>query len=592
MREFLLMFCIFILVTIGFSVLMTYLEQNKRYHDLYMGELTAINDYLVRELVADGEEFSELKKFHKEHMDQLMIPYDYPDNADAEYEEFKTAFAVDYPGKIFGRDVKFAELNDECKLLYARYKYITWLNIFDRIRAAHNLRYVYFIYPTEEELNMCYMLDDPKEEEVIDGVSYLKMGITVYEDPAIHASMWEAANTLKNPGEMDIMDNAQGFVYSYPSPVVYNGELLGVVATELNVSFIRGYIFNSVLRLALVSISVLAICSLIMLLAVKSRILDRIFKLEEFVRTYSREKDPLLAETLEKVAHEREDELGSLAGEFSQMISSLDTYMNNLQSITAEKERISTELSVATEIQASMLPHIFPAFPDVKEFEIFASMNPAKEVGGDFYDFFMLDETHVALVMADVSGKGVPAALFMAISKSLIRDKALDSRNPSDPAGVLARVNNQLCNDNDAEMFVTVWLGFLDITTGRLVFSDAGHEYPVVEKAGGETELLKAEKKRPPVATIENIKYINSEYMMEEGDLLFLYTDGVPEATNADNELYGMDRVLKSVNDNGNMSPAELLPAIRKNVDSFVGDAPQFDDLTMLAVRFIKKAVK
>ena len=590
MSEFILLFVLFILITIEFSVVMTYLEQNRRYHDLYMGELADINDYLVRALEADGEEFYELKQFHKEHMDQLKIPYKYPDNADAEYEAFQTAFAEQYPGKLFGRDVTFAGLNDECRLLYARYKYITWLNIFDRIRAAHDLRYVYFIYPTEEELNMCYMLDDPKEEEVIDGVTYLKMGITVYEDPSIHAAMWEAANTLKNPAEMDIMDNAQGYVYSYPSPVVYNGELLGVVATELNVSFIRGFILSSVRRLATVSIFVLGICSLLMLFAIKHLVLDRIILLEGFVRTYSREKDPSLAGAITKASAGKRDEIGSLAGEFSGMITALDTYMNDLQSITAEKERISIELTVAKDIQASMLPRIFPAFPDVDEFEMFASMEPAKEVGGDFYDFFMIDEYHVALVVADVSGKGVPAALFMAISKSMIRDKTLDSRDCSDPASVLMHVNNQLCKENDTELFVTVWLGILDIRSGLLVFSDAGHEYPVLAKAGGEIGLLKAVKKKPPVATIENIGYVNTEYMMEVGDLLFLYTDGVPEATNANDELYGMDRLMEFVREKRDMDPMELLPAVRKNVDSFVGSAPQFDDLTMLAIRFLKKA--
>ena len=277
------------------------------------------------------------------------------------------------------------------------------------------------------------------------------------------------------------------------------------------------------------------------------------------------------------------DEIGDLAKSFNAMAVSLKDYINNLASITAEKERISTELNVATQIQADMLPRIFPAFPERKEFDIYASMNPAKEVGGDFYDFFFIDDKHLALVMADVSGKGVPAALFMVISKTLIKTRALMGGTPSE---ILYDVNNQLCEGNDAGLFVTVWLGILDIETGKITAANAGHEYPALKRVDNTSFELLKDKHTPAVATIEEIRFKNYEIELNPGDVLFIYTDGVAEATNSSEELYGTDRMIKDLNKYTDSKIDELLINMKKEVDKFTGDAPQFDDITMLGLRY------
>lgn len=277
------------------------------------------------------------------------------------------------------------------------------------------------------------------------------------------------------------------------------------------------------------------------------------------------------------------DEIGDLAKSFNAMAVSLKDYINNLASITAEKERISTELNVATQIQADMLPRIFPAFPERKEFDIYASMNPAKEVGGDFYDFFFIDDKHLALVMADVSGKGVPAALFMVISKTLIKTRALMGGTPSE---ILYDVNNQLCEGNDAGLFVTVWLGILDIETGKITAANAGHEYPALKRVDNPSFELLKDKHTPAVATIEEIRFKNYEIELNPGDVLFIYTDGVAEATNSSEELYGTDRMIKDLNKYTDSKIDELLINMKKEVDKFTGDAPQFDDITMLGLRY------
>ena len=241
-----------------------------------------------------------------------------------------------------------------------------------------------------------------------------------------------------------------------------------------------------------------------------------------------------------------------------------------------------TELNMATEIQTGMLPSIFPAFPERAEFDISASMDPAKEVGGDFYDFFMIDDDHLAIVIADVSGKGVPAALFMMSSKILINDHAIMGGSPAE---ILERVNKQVCANNEAHMFVTVWLGILEISTGKLTTASAGHEYPIIN-TNGKYELLK-DKHGLAVGAFELSKYSNTEIQLKKGDSIFVYTDGVAEATDANNELFGTDRTVDALNAiPEGASQEELLAGVRVAVDAFVKEAPQFDDLTMVGLKY------
>lgn len=248
-----------------------------------------------------------------------------------------------------------------------------------------------------------------------------------------------------------------------------------------------------------------------------------------------------------------------------------------------ERQRISTELDVATRIQADMLPCIFPAFPDRPEFDIYASMNPAKEVGGDFYDFFMVDETHLALVIADVSGKGVPAALFMVIGKTLIKDHTKPNVDLGD---VFSEVNDLLCESNNEGLFITAFEGILNLVTGEFRFVNAGHELPFISKSGGTYEPHKL-RAGFVLAGMENTKYQSGSIQLSPGDKIFQYTDGVTEATNKDHELYGMKRLADILAQNTDKKPAELLPAIKADIDAFVGEAPQFDDITMLCVEYL-----
>ncbi len=276
------------------------------------------------------------------------------------------------------------------------------------------------------------------------------------------------------------------------------------------------------------------------------------------------------------------DEIENLSLILSAMERELTEYEEHLTKITAEKQRISTELSLATRIQADMLPSIYPAFPERPEFDIYASMDPAKEVGGDFYDFFLIDEDHLCMVIADVSGKGVPAALFMMASKIILASQAMLGKSPAD---ILTDTNSAICSNNREEMFVTVWLGILELSTGKLTAANAGHEYPAIKKPDGDFELLK-DKHGFVIGGMEGMRYSQYELTLEAGSKLFLYTDGVPEATDKSSELFGAERMIDALNVKKDSSPKDILKNVRESVDGFVKDAEQFDDLTMLCLEY------
>jgi len=281
-------------------------------------------------------------------------------------------------------------------------------------------------------------------------------------------------------------------------------------------------------------------------------------------------------------AYRTGDEIEILAESFASLSKKTRDYIRQITEITAEKERIGTELALATRIQADMLPNIYPAFPERREFDIYAAMDPAREVGGDFYDFFLVDDDHLCMLIADVSGKGVPAALFMMASRIILASNAKQGRSPAE---ILTETNATICQNNREEMFVTVWLGILEISTGRLTAANAGHEYPVLLQPGGRYELIK-DKHGFVIGGMEGVKYREYELKLEPGARLFLYTDGVPEATSGDNELFGTERMLSALNEDTGAPPEELLKNVRRAVDGFVKDAEQFDDLTMLGLEY------
>ena len=361
-----------------------------------------------------------------------------------------------------------------------------------------------------------------------------------------------------------------------------NGSKVGIIGVELTMSTLMQARREYLLSTALLSLVVMLVAVIIYVIVVRKQIIHPIDVINEETGRFIEDE----AQVSEKLGAVRGNgEIKSLADGILQMEIKTRAYIDNITSITAEKERIGAELDVARNIQSSMLPCIFPSYPDNVYYDIYATMNPAKEVGGDFYDFFMVDESHLAIVVADVSGKGVPAALFMVIGKTLIKDHTTPG---ADLGQVFAEVNKLLCESNSEGLFITAFEGVLDLRTGRFDFVNAGHEIPFGFRKGDRFKPYKV-KSGFVLAGMENTKFTAGSIMMEPGDKIFQYTDGVTEATNVSNELYGMERLEKILNANADAAPEELLPVIKKDIDAFVGDAPQFDDITMLCLTYKKR---
>jgi len=278
-------------------------------------------------------------------------------------------------------------------------------------------------------------------------------------------------------------------------------------------------------------------------------------------------------------------EIADLAESIDTMETDMVRYMDNLTDITAERERMLAELSFASSIQESALPNVFPAFPDIMDFDIFATMNPAREVGGDFYNFFLIDDDHLVMAIGDASGKGIPGALFMMETNIAISNRAKMGGTPGE---ILTFVNNSICEHNYTEMFVTVWLGILEISTGKVIEANAGHEYPAIYRKGGIFEAHKT-KHGIVIGAMEGVRYRDHEFRLEPGDKLFVYTDGVPEATDRELRMFTLDRLLSTLNKYRDGTPKEILNGVQGSIREFVSDADQFDDMTMLCLEIKEK---
>lgn len=458
----------------------------------------------------------------------------------------------------------------------------------DFVKSNSAIAWLYLIEPLNDSSidNMKYICTGNTQKDYADGMTARLGDLTGNEFPADVAKQYLDFFKNSAPGEYWYYPNKTewGSVYT-TSIVVRNsaGKPLGVLSVDINMYDIDATMRVYPVSILLAGLVFAAAFVLILILWLNRRVIHPLKSLQnsavDFVSKATGDdveslnfKDPNI---------KTQDEIQSLSSALVTMASETKEYMQKLIHETSERERISADLNVATQIQSDMLPH---EFPQREDFVLYASMNPAKEVGGDFYDFFFIDDDHLALVIADVSGKGVPAALFMVIAKTIIKNRALSEKALS-PAQILHEANDQLCEGNDAGLFVTAWMGILDLNTGLVTAANAGHEFPAVRQPGKDFELVK-DKHGLVLAGIEGSTYTDYEIALEKGATLFVYTDGVPEATNAANELFEFERTVKALNVNPAAEPKDLLGVVRGEVDKFVGEAPQFDDLTMLAIKF------
>ncbi len=375
-----------------------------------------------------------------------------------------------------------------------------------------------------------------------------------------------------------------GWLLTVIEPVVDHetGETVAVAGVDLDMTEIVGE-RSSYLRQCLTFVALLLSAAIFLSVVILRRTaVQPLRELADAATRFAKENRPVTKEDVIALKLRSNDEVSDLYEEIRSMEYRIVDYTEHLTQVTAEKERVSTELRTASHIQESMLPNTFPAFPDREEFDLYAGMTPAKEVGGDFYDFFLIDDKNLAVVIADVSDKGVPAALFMMSARILINYRAQMGGRPSE---ILQAVNAEICKNNKSRMFVTVWLGILNLETGVLSCSNAGHEYPIVRGGDGVFRVLK-DRHGLVVGALARSRYQDYEIRMEPGDAVFVYTDGVPEANDADGAFYGMERMEKALNRLADQAPRQILEGIKADVDAFTGNAMQFDDLTMLCLEY------
>ena len=362
------------------------------------------------------------------------------------------------------------------------------------------------------------------------------------------------------------------------------GEVIAMAMAEMPLVMATIFAVFFTLMYFIVLLVIIIIIVILARVMMRRRIVVPIRKISRAVEQYAqnRKEGKVEGSTFADLNIRTRDELEELSQVMAGMETDIAVYEDDLMKAAAEKERISTELNVASRIQVNLLPTTFPAFPDRTEFEVYAAMDPAREVGGDFYDYFLIDENHLGLVIADVSGKGIPAALFMMASMIIVNSFAMEGYAP---AQVLAKTNERICRGNREDMFVTAWFGILDIRTGVITAANAGHEYPTVRQPDGSFELIK-DKHGFVLGGMEGMQYKEYTITLQPGATLFVYTDGVPEATNTHDELFGTDRMLQALNREPDREPERILHNVRREIDAFVQEAPQFDDLTMLCLRY------
>ena len=403
-----------------------------------------------------------------------------------------------------------------------------------------------------------------------------KFDIDFSEHPQLKKLIDSENNSGKTVFELSHTFPDKGSYYIGYMPLEFRGKtraILGVVYDWNE--------FNDALHLTIIKTMIICAGALVIFLALLQIIIYRratapVTAIQGTVREYKQDKDS--EKVVSAMARIKvRNELGLLSQDISELAKEIDFYTAENVRLAAEKERVAAELDMAKKIQADQLPS---DFPDRKEFDIYASMTPAKEVGGDFYDLFFVDDDHLALVIADVSGKGVPAALFMMMSKNIIHNLASMGLSPKE---VMESANRTICANNKQRMFVTVWLGILEISTGRVTAVNAGHEIPMICQPGGEFELFE-EPHGVMVGVFPKAEYEQYEFVLKKGGSLFVYTDGVAEATNASDEMFRTDRLLTALNEHKGGTQKQLLESVQREVERFAADAEQSDDLTMLGI--------
>ena len=503
---------------------------------------------------------------------------------DLEYESYektnkkiKTLLEA-HPGMEI-RTVTENDLNtftEEEKKLFVEIVYNRWLLRINDIKSVYDVEFLHFFATDDDYKNDIFVISGsdgktPRGSEI--GTVYI-FGVKVVNTQ----SQTDTFKSLKEYGPRILVTDNYLDAYRYMFKIDDKNIIAGIT---IEISDFKRNTRVKTIEFLVTFIVLEIVFFFVLRYMISHWIIHPLKDVEKSVSDYAELKDGnFVRKKLSKITSQTE--IGALADGVSNMTLEIEDYLEKIQTVTAENQRISADLDMAQKIQADMLPNKFPPFPDRTEFDIYATMKPAKEVGGDFYDFFMVDDDHIALLIADVSGKGVPASLFMVNAKTLIKNRTLLGGSLSE---ILADVSEQLLDVNEEGMFVTVWMAVIDIHTGKGVASNAGHDHPVLRHKDGSYELIKY-RHSMAVAMIRGVPFEQHDIELSPGDRIFVYTAGLHEARRGDGEFFGTDRMIEALNKYPDANLHDLLVNVRKEMDAFVEGEEQYDDVTMLGFDF------
>ena len=531
--------------------------------------------------IMEYEAYKWLFRYWYSHSADLDIEYDAAYNNGTKTVEKVKSFAERHPETHlkYVSEYDLLGMTEEDRKLYAEIAYSWLTDRIDQIKNVHDVDYL-FVVMTEEPYDEQFFVLSGAYPGAVRGTDYEEvytLGVTSTVGQSQQKAM---ENAIKNRNHLADAGNYLDF-YSFLDRAGGIPILVGLTydLTSINEQ-IKSETRNDTAAAVLGQLGLSVIC----MLMVYFLALRPLKTVQANIRRYRETKDGLAVKAdLSRV--NSKNEIGELTKDIIELTEEIDNYVDEIETITSEKQRIESELDMARRIQLSMMPNLFPPFPERKEFYLHAYVDPAREVGGDFYDYFFIDDDHLCLVIADVSGKGVPAALFMMAAKIILKSSAMQGKSPAE---ILTATNRAICENNPQDMFVTVWLGVLELSTGNLTAVNAGHEYPAVKRADGRFEVIKT-KHSLFIGGMDDVTYKEYELDLKPGDKIFVYTDGLPEATDSAGEMLGMDRMTDALNEYLDEKPRPLIEGMRESVNKFVKDAEQFDDITMMCLEYAGK---
>ena len=450
---------------------------------------------------------------------------------------------------------------------------------------ASYLLYYYVFIPGED--GIVYIWDAYTDDEHFSPSGTYEEYNSEAEKKAIMAAYHRETTENEDEKENVLLEfkTSWGNLASAYTPI-YNsdGEPVAMVGADLSVASFQNYLLHSFGLIVLGIAFVTLVSAIIAYTFVKRHLIKPIEQLNEATQDLVGELDS--GKQFELEIHTG-DELETLADSFRKMYSDLQDYLDRLSSVTTERERIHAEFDIARNIQESIIPHDYPAFPERNDFDIYAEIKPCEGIGGDFYDFFLIDDDHLVMVMGDVCERGVGGALYMIMVQTLIKNRAMQGFSPAE---MLQNISTQMLEQN-MELFATVWLAILELSTGKGIAANAGYQHPILCRGGKKFET-QVYQHSPPVGAMPDVRFHDHGFQLDPGDTVFIYSDGVREAIDKEYEMFGTDRILKALNWDPEATPSVLLQNVKSEIDRFAGETVQQDDLGMLAIKYYGSSAK